>query len=89
MNGYRRNGNPESSRWKTNADEFRGYVRAKLEDLDETQKDQWKEHISARKRLTDIEKNAQYQLGGISILYIIAGLFLAAVAAGLIHLGGI
>ena len=39
--------------------------------------------------LTEIEKKAQYQIGGISILYIIAGLFLAACSAGIIHLGGI
>ncbi len=89
MDGFQRNGSPETSVWKTNTDNFQGYVRAKLEDLEKTQDSQWKEHRSTKKRLNSIEKKAQYQLGGISVLYIIAGLVLAAVSAGIIHLGGI
>ena len=89
MDGFQRNGSPETSVWKTNTDNFQGYVRAKLEDLEKGQDSQWKEHRTINKRLNSIEKKAQYQLGGISVLYIIAGLVLAAVSAGIIHLGGI
>ncbi len=89
MDGFQRNGSPESSTWKTNTDNFQGYVRAKLEDLEKGQESQWNEHRSTKKRLNSIENNAKYQLGGISVLYIIATLFLAALAAGIFSLGGI
>jgi len=89
MDAFQRNGSPESSMWKTNTDNFQGYVRAKLEDLEKGQDSQWNEHRSTKKRLNSIEKKAQYQLGGITVLYIIIGLLITAVGAGLIHLGGI
>ena len=89
MDSFQRNGSPETSIWKTNTDNFQGCVRAKLEDLEKTQEAQWKEHYVARKKIGNLERNAQYQLGGISVLYIIATLVLAAFAAGIIHLGGI
>ncbi len=89
MDSFQRNGSPESSIWKTNTDNFQGYVRAKLEDLEKGQDAQWKEHTLAKERLGSIEKKAQYQLGGISVLYIIATLVFAAFAAGILQLGGI
>lgn len=84
MNGYQRNGNPESSRWKTNADEFRGYVRAKLEDLDEMQKEQWKEHYTTRKRIGKVEKRQYYINGGLAAINVVIIIFLAARGVGLI-----
>ena len=89
MGNFERNGSPETSIWKTNTDNFQGYVRAKLEDLEKIQDSQWKEHRATKERLNSIEKKQQYQLGGISVLYIIATLILAAFAAGIIHIGGI
>ena len=89
MDDFQRNGSPESSTWKTNTDNFQGYVRAKLEDLEKGQDSQWKEQRATKKRLNSIENNAKYQLGGISVLYIIATLFIAALAAGIFSLGGI
>lgn len=32
-NEYRRNGAPEHAKWKTTVDDYRGYTRAKLEDI--------------------------------------------------------
>ena len=87
--GYQKNGSPETSTWKTDVDNFQGYVRAKLENLDESQAEQWKAHISMNNKISDLEKKAQYQLGGIGVLYIIITLFLAACSAGIIHIGGI
>ncbi len=39
VNNYRKNGSPESSTWKTNQDYFRGYTRAKLEEMHEDLKE--------------------------------------------------
>ncbi len=84
MDDFQRNGSPESSIWKTNTDNFQGYVRAKLEDLEKGQDSQWKEHYTARKRLNNIEKKAQYQLGGIGMLYAIILITIALYSAELI-----
>ncbi len=84
MGTFQRNGSPESSIWRTTQDEFRGYVRAKLEDLDQTQKDQWDEHRTIKKRLIGLEKNGQYQLGGIGVLYTVIVVVIAAYGAGLV-----
>ncbi len=84
MGGFKRNGSPESSIWKTNTDNFQGYVRAKLEDLEKGQDSQWKEHRTTKERLNSIEKRAQYQLGGISLLGSIIIILITAYGAGLI-----
>ncbi len=84
MDSFQRNGSPESSMWKTNTDNFQGYVRAKLEDLEKVQVAQWKEHFTTRKRLGTIERRADYQLGGISLLGTIIFIIIAAYGAGLI-----
>ena len=84
MGEFQRNGSPESSRWKTNADEFRGYVRAKLEDLDKNQEDQWKSYRLANERIMSLERREQYQRGGIAVLYAAWIVFAAAYGTGLI-----
>ena len=89
MGNFERNGSPETSIWKTNTDNFQGYVRAKLEDLEKIQDSQWKEHRATKERLNSIEKKQQYQLGGLSVLYIIITIVIAACSAGIIHIGGI
>jgi len=89
MGNFERNGSPETSIWKTNTDNFQGYVRAKLEDLEKTQGYQWKEHRATKERLNSIEKKSQYQLGGIGMLYAIVLIVIALYSAGLIHIGGI
>ena len=50
---YQRNGSPETSTWKTTQDEFRGYVRAKLEDMEKDNEDMWKAHRSCQKRMIE------------------------------------
>ena len=81
---FQRNGSPESSIWKTEQDRFQGYVRAKLEDLAETQEAQWKEHYSARKKIGSLERKSQYQAGGIVAITTLIGIIIAAYGAGLI-----
>ena len=86
---FQRNGSAESSIWKTDIDKFQGYVRAKLEDLEEIQKDQWSEHRSIKNRISDLEKRDYYIIGGLVVVNVVIGTFIAAVNAGLISLGGI
>ena len=71
VEGYQRNGSAESSRWKTNADEFRGYVRAKLEDVEKTQIAQWSEQRALKKRVKWLETKAQIAIGALALLNII------------------
>ena len=82
MDSYQRNGSPETSVWKTDVDNFQGYVRAKLEDVVKDQED-------TQKRVRTLEKNGQYQAGGIVAITTIIGIIIAAYSAGLIPLGGI
>ena len=87
---FQRNGSAESSRWKTNADEFRGYMRAKLEDIEETQTSQWKAIHATDKRVKWLETKAQFALGGLALLNIILIGIVTASQLGLLQfLGGI
>lgn len=68
MNEYQRNGSAESSTWRTDTDRFQGYTRAKLEDLEEMQKEQWKAINNSNKRVKWLETKAQMAIGGLALL---------------------
>lgn len=84
MDSFQRNGSPESSTWKTDVDNFQGYMRAKFEDFDKEQKNQWKEHRETKKRVSSLEKRGQYQMGGLAAITALIGIIIAIYAAGLI-----
>ncbi len=86
MGAFKRNGSPESSVWKTDVDNFQGYVRAKLEDVEKEQTNQWKTHRDTRRRLSSVERNAQYQLGGLAVIAAFITILISAYGAGLIPL---
>ena len=85
MSDYQRNGSPETSIWRTNADEFRGYVRAKLEDLEDIQKNQWKTHRETQKRIRILERRGYYINGGLAVINIVIIALWGCYTSGLIR----
>ncbi len=75
--GYQRNGNPESSTWRTTQDEFRGFVRAKMEDLSDDMSE-------LKPRVKWLETKAQIAIGGFALLSILLTVLIALEKAGLI-----
>ena len=82
MDGYKRNGSPESSVWKTGIDNFQGYMRAKFEDFEKEQLNQWKEHRAIKERVVVLENRGQMYAGAIAII-----VFLMTVLAVLVNMG--
>ena len=76
MSEYQKNGDAESSRWRTTQDEFRGYVRHKIEDISEELKDN-------RRKIVWLETKAQLAIGGTLTTNVIIGLALVAKQLGL------
>ena len=76
MDGYKKNGAPENARWKTNQDEFRGYMRAKMEEMHNDSQNLWKAHRTHKKemepRFTKLEQKGQITLGIIIALQTVA-----------------
>lgn len=82
MDGYKRNGSPETSVWKTGIDNFQGYMRAKFEDFEKEQLNQWKEHRAIKERVVVLENRGQMYAGAIAII-----VFLMTVLAVLVNMG--
>jgi len=82
VDGYKRNGSPETSVWKTGIDNFQGYMRAKFEDFEKEQLNQWKEHRAIKERVVVLENRGEMYAGAIAII-----VFLMTVLAVLVNMG--